>query len=138
MTADTHDATQPPRVLLVEDHDLLRHLIVSVLEAQASVETSASVEEAIEKAKASTFDALIIDISLGPGGNGLDVLKALRQDARYRTTPMIACTMYSTASAKKRLLEAGFDAYIAKPFEEAELQELVARLTTPSRRTRTK
>lgn len=106
-----------------------------MLHEQATVETSASASEALEKANARTFDVLILDISLGKGKSGVDVLKALRQDPRYQTTPMIACTMFSTASCKKRLLEAGFDAYLAKPFEEVELQQLVERLT-PARPTK--
>lgn len=126
---------QLPRILLVEDHDLLRQLISTMLQKQASVETSISAEEAIRMAKARTFDALILDIRLGNGGSGLDVLKTLRQDPQYRTTPIIACTTFATARDKRRLLAAGFDAYLSKPFEPAELQKLVKQLTTNSNET---
>lgn len=123
-----NEGAQLPRVLLVEDHDLLRRLISDMLNVQASVETSISAREAIEKARTQTFDALVLDISLGPGGNGIDVMTVLRQDPRYRTTPMIACTAIVGPGYEKRLLKAGFDAYLAKPFEPAELQQLVAEL----------
>lgn len=130
-----NDVKPLPRILLVEDHALTRRLMHDMLQERATVETSASAKEALEKANARIFDVLILDISLGKGKNGIDVLKTLRQDPQYQTTPMIACTTLSAASYKQRLLKAGFDAYLAKPFEEDDLHQLVKQLTAASRHT---
>lgn len=107
-----------------------------MLREQADVETSATAGEAVEKAKSKKFDVLIVDINLGIGGSGFDVLKTLRQDTRYRTTPMIACTAFAVAGDEERFLNAGFDAYLAKPFERDELRQLIRKLTTDHREDR--
>lgn len=125
-TSSAREEGQPrPRILLVENHDLLRRIIADILSKQAHVATSASADEAIEKARTQSFDLLILDISLGPEKDGIDVLNTLRRDPQYQTTPMIACTAIVAMGYEKRLLDAGFDAYLPKPFEPAELQQLI-------------
>ena len=125
--SDLSTASSPamPRILLVEDHDLTRQLIPAMLKREAEVEAVATVNDAIDRAENATFDLFLVDINLGPGGSGFDVLHAIRQHPDYKTTPVVACTAFAMAGDRERFLEAGFDAYLSKPFEKKQLQDVI-------------
>ena len=55
----------------------------------------------------------------------LALLRALRADERTRSIPCVAVTAFAATQDRQRALEAGFDAYISKPFRAKELIELV-------------
>lgn len=116
-----------PRILLVEDHDLTRQLIPAMLkrEAEVEVEVVATVDDAIERASSTPFDLLLVDINLGAGGSGFDVLHTLRQHPHYQSTPFVACTAFAMAGDRERFLDAGFDAYLSKPFGKEQLKHVI-------------
>jgi CheY-like chemotaxis protein len=62
-----------------------------------------------------------------PGEDGYSLIGKVRQLKQgMRTIPAIALTAYAGGEDRKRALEAGFDAYIAKPFDSRELLDCVA------------
>ena len=66
----------------------------------------------------------LIDLSM-PALDGWGLLRELRADERTRSVPCVAVTAFAANQDRLRALEAGFDAYISKPFRAKELIELV-------------
>ena len=58
---------------------------------------------------------ILMDISM-PNMNGWEMIKAIREDVDLQKTPVIALTAHAMAGDKEKILEAGCDGYISKPF----------------------
>jgi len=67
----------------------------------------------------------MLDINLGIGMDGLQLLQEIRKIDYYKNIPVIAVTAYAADSDKKEFLTKGFDKYISKPFTQAELHNLL-------------
>ena len=116
------------RVLVVEDEpDLLRVIAESLREDGYAVDTAADGEEALYKATAWEYDAVLLDVML-PKLDGWSVLRNLR---KVKRTPVLMLTARDTVSDRVRGLDAGADDYVVKPFS---LTELLARLRALIRR----
>jgi two-component system, cell cycle response regulator DivK len=112
------------RILVVEDDDKSRKLLVDVLGFHGFVVAAfSSGEPAIEDARASRPQAALLDIQL-PGLNGFQILTALRADAGA-SLPVLAVTASVMDHDRRKILDAGFDAYVAKPVN---IRELLATL----------
>jgi two-component system KDP operon response regulator KdpE len=112
------------RVLLVEDDRELRALLREALEVEGyHVNAAASLADAqAQLAHASeSIDLVLLDLGL-PDGDGQTLLASLRRD---RSTPVIVISARDSEGSKIRLLDAGADDYLAKPFS---IGELLARL----------
>ena len=73
-------------------------------------------------------DLLILDVML-PGRNGFEVLKAVEADARLRALPVIGADRQDPGRTTAQLAEElGADAYVTKPFSNADIVEQVRRL----------
>ena len=75
------------------------------------------------------YDAVLLDINLGGARDGVDVLGELRMVPGYERVPAVAVTAYSMPGDKERFMEAGFDAYLGKPFTPEQLQEVLVQLS---------
>jgi CheY-like chemotaxis protein len=117
-----------PRILLTEDDEAIAFLVQKQLEDCAHVEVAARYEEAIDKANSSEYDAFLIDVNLGFGKSGVDLLKQLREHPRYAQVPIATLTAYSMAGDREKFLKEGFDYYISKPFTRTELRLLIAHM----------
>ena len=119
-------------VLLVEDEPDTLMLFKTTLEAQgARVRPAATAAEAIAIADEWQPRLLLTDIGL-PGIDGYALLRAIRDKAAHRTIAAIAVTAYARLDDRARVLAAGFDAYVSKPVDPADLvRTLVAVLAAP-------
>ena len=116
------------RVLVVEDEpDLLRVVAATLREDGYAVDTAADGEEALYKATAWEYDAVVLDVML-PKLDGWSVLRRMREVKR---TPVLMLTARDTVADRVRGLDAGADDYVVKPFS---LTELCARLRALIRR----
>lgn len=107
------------RILVVEDEDKLRRALQRGLQEHGhAVIAVADAEEGRAQAAVGAFDCLILDRML-PGGDGLEVLGALR--AAGLQTPALILTARAEIEERVRGLDAGADDYLAKPFAWAEL-----------------
>jgi len=116
------------RILVVDDQPTNRQLLKEILEPLGFI-----VEEAIDGtqavAKASHFAPHIILMDLVmPGMDGVKATRILRQTCPPKSTVIIGLSASAFAEDKLRFLEAGVDAFIAKPFREHELFDGLARL----------
>lgn len=117
------------RIFLVEDNEDNRLLAGVILRARYEVVEFADGYSALEGIRAAPPDLVLLDISL-PGMDGMQVLAELRADSELATIPVIALTAHAMRGDRERLLEHGFDAYVAKPIlEEEDLFAEIERLT---------
>ena len=113
-------------ILVVEDHDDARELIVGVLEAAgARVLSASTVQEALGSAAAVRPDMLVTDLGL-PGEDGFALLARIREMAPE--IPALALTAYARAADRDRVLAAGFQQHVVKPVDPHQLLALIARL----------
>lgn len=112
-------------LLVVEDDDINLSVIVAFLVKEYNIDTATNGLEAIEKANAKKFDAILMDINLGSGITGIDVVKTLRKNSEYANTPIIAITAFAMDGDKEEFLAGGCTDYISKPFTRNELLALI-------------
>ena len=87
---------------------------------------AADAEEALDVLKADEgFDVIVSDVAM-PGISGFDLCERVRQDERHRTTPLVLVTALASDEDRRRGLDAGADAYIAK--QEFDHEVLVAKV----------
>jgi CheY-like chemotaxis protein len=113
------------RILIVEDDEKSRRLLTDVLAFHGyEVAAACSGEEGVRHAAAAAPDAALLDIQL-PGISGFEVLAALREPACGKRMPVVAVTASVMDQDRKKILAAGFDAFISKPVN---IRELLATL----------
>ena len=61
--------------------------------------------------------------------DGIAVTKQLRQNEKYKSTPIVAVTAYSMMEDQKKIFEAGCSHYVGKPFTRKELLELISSIS---------
>lgn len=117
----------PVRILIADDYEDNRELLrLILLAADYEVLEARDGEECVTLAQLHLPELLMIDLSM-PKLDGWEVLQALRGNRRTSDIPCIAVTAYAEAD-RNRALEAGFNAYLTKPFRVGSLLEVVASL----------
>jgi two-component system OmpR family response regulator len=117
------------RVLIVEDHVKMASLIRRGLRKEGmAVDVVGDGEEGVARAKATEYDAIILDVML-PGIDGFEVCRRLRADGIW--SPILMLTARDAVKDRIAGLDHGADDYLTKPFSYA---ELLARLRALVRR----
>lgn len=124
---DCERQTRTLEILLVEDNEDIRTLLVSRLEQMGNrVIEEDNGTDGIERAVAARPEVAVIDIGL-PGADGYEVARQIRErlgDGIY----LIAVTGYGQPEDRKKALDAGFDAHLTKPVTSEQLQEVFDRM----------
>jgi len=114
------------RILLVEDDEILADgLSRSLRQAGYAVDHLVSGQSADTALGFESFDLLILDLGL-PGLSGIEVLKRLR--ARQSGIPVLILTATDSVEQRVKMLDAGADDFMAKPFALSELEARVRAL----------
>ncbi len=109
-------------ILLVEDHKDSAEVMSRLLRDKGySVETCATVADALAIASERRFNLVLSDIGL-PDGTGVDLIKQLRQ---HSSIPAIALTGFGMDQDISRYKEAGFDAHLTKPVNFQKLEMII-------------
>ena len=123
--------TTNARLLLIDDDARLTAMVVDYLQSNGfDVTTAGSLAAGRELLRQHAFDALLLDLML-PDGDGLDLTRELRADARTRRLPLLMLTARGEPPDRIVGLEIGADDYLPKPFEP---RELLARVKALLRR----
>lgn len=123
------DATEPARVLVVEDDaELVAMLSTLLTEAGYVVDTALDGQRALHLALTRGYDVLVVDRGL-PAIDGLDLLGRLR--SRAVSTPVLVLSALANPADRVAGLDAGAEDYLGKPFD---VDELLARLRALRRR----
>src|ERR1700678_2583618 len=111
-------------ILVVDDEATLRETLTRSFSREGhSVTSVADGAAAIERATHEHFDVVLLDVALGPGPNGYEVCRTLRD--RRNVVPIIMLTALDTEADAVHGLEAGADDYVTKPFGLAELRSRI-------------
>lgn len=116
------------RILIVEDNPANLKLAEFILN-RAGHQTLAAGDgsEGIAVARRERPDLILMDVQM-PGMDGLGATRLLKQDAATAAIPIIALTALVMKGDAERILAAGCDAYLAKPYSHAQLTAAVASL----------
>jgi DNA-binding NarL/FixJ family response regulator len=114
------------RILLVDDHPIVRHGIKQVLTSAfdpALVGEAATAEEGMSELRTTDWDVMVLDLSL-PGTSGLDLLKDLRRERPG--LPVLVLSMHPADQFARRAMNAGASGYLTKDSAPGELVRAVS------------
>jgi CheY-like chemotaxis protein len=108
------------KVLVVEDVDFNRELVVQLLEDKYHVIEAVNGQEGVELADQDRPDLILMDLSL-PVMDGWEATRRLKANDDLRSIPVIALTAHAMKGDEEKALAAGCDDYVVKPLDEDEL-----------------
>ena len=109
------------QILIVEDNETNMKLFRDVLMASGHRTLEATTGgQAVELATAHSPDLVLMDIQL-PDIGGVEALGRLRADERTASLPVVALTAQAMDGDRERFLAAGFNGYVSKPVNVADL-----------------
>jgi excisionase family DNA binding protein len=118
-----HAATLRVTILLVDDEEVTRQFLVAALQSpQRQLLTAASGEEALEIAKRSDLDLVLLDLIM-PGINGVETFRQLH--ALRPQLPVVIVTGYPDSDLMQKALEIGPFTMINKPVDVSQIQKVV-------------
>jgi two-component system, cell cycle response regulator DivK len=120
-------AVQKPVVLVVDDNeDNLSLLAFLVEQLDCTILTAVDGQTALDLARSYQPVLILLDMML-PDIDGIEVLSRLRQSSLTATIPVIAVTAMARSQDRERILSAGCDEYVTKPFNVDEIEALLLR-----------
>ena len=127
-TADPQRKTRTARVFVVEDSELIRERLLSMLTGMSSVEVVGHAEtaaDAIAGILAARPDVVVLDIKL-KAGSGIEVLRTIKR--RFAKPAVIMLTNYATEVYRSKCLEAGAEYFLDKTNEFEQLRPIIDEL----------
>ena len=118
------------KILIVEDVEYNRDLLVQLLEEEYEVVTAADGAAGIEAAARERPDLILMDLSL-PGVDGWEATRRLKARPETEAIPVIALTAHAMQGDEERARACGCDDYLTKPIDEDQLFAKLARLLGP-------
>ena len=113
------------RVLCIEDKVSNMRLVGRIVEAEKhDFLSAADGPAALGLIEQERPDLILLDINI-PGVDGLEIARRLKANAALSTIPIIATTANVLIGDRERCLEAGCDAYLPKPLDVRELQDVL-------------
>ena len=124
------------KIVVAEDDDAIAHLVNMALgDAGYLCLRAHDGEEALRLVRAHDPDLLVLDVMM-PRVDGLEVARRLKSDVMWSRTPILMLTALGGVDQQVEGLEAGADAYMAKPFNLREFAARVKALIRAARRER--
>ena len=112
------------KILVVEDNDFNRDLVVQLLEDMYHVIEAVNGKEGVEVAKRERPDLILMDLSL-PVMDGWQATRALKAIDALHSIPVIALTAHAMVGDEEKAFAAGCDEYLVKPLDEDELMQRI-------------
>lgn len=118
-------------ILIVDDSSSLRVVVSIALKgAGYDVIEACDGKDALTKLTGQKIHMIISDVNM-PNMDGISLVKAVKQLAAYKFTPIIMLTTESQDDKKKQGQEAGAKAWVLKPFKPDQLLGVVQKLVLP-------
>jgi chemosensory pili system protein ChpA (sensor histidine kinase/response regulator) len=122
------EITRQPLVMVVDDSITMRKVTSRVLDNHSiEVMTAQDGIDAIEQLHDRVPDLMLLDIEM-PRMDGYELLEHIRADARLRHVPIVMITSRAGQKHRTKARKAGANAYLTKPYQEAELVEQVSEM----------
>jgi DNA-binding response OmpR family regulator len=114
-------------LLVVEDDETIRNMLRDLFAKRFRILEACDGEQALDfLGRGERVDVVICDIGL-PRVNGVDLVRTMKRDPRWRMVPVIIATAHTSAMDTLRGINAGARAIIHKPFKVREMVEKVER-----------
>jgi len=124
---DEDAPSDAPEVLVVDDEAEMRGYLQDLLGPTYRIATAATGAEALDRLRDQPPDLVISDVAM-PEMDGISLCRHIRDDEALRPLPVLLLTGRQEAEARRSGIEAGADAYVAKPFDPAELEARIENL----------
>ena len=116
------------QILLVEDNPVNQKVVLAMLRKRGyGVDVAGDGLSALEALRKRAYSLVLMDVQM-PGLDGLETTRRIRAEQRYRALPIVAMTAHAMSGDKERCLEAGMNAYLAKPVDQRNLIRVVSEL----------
>jgi DNA-binding response OmpR family regulator len=113
------------RILLAEDEEVLRMLVVDTLEDEDyEVDEASDGMEAVQLLESNAYDLIILDYMM-PGYTGLEIIRKIQSSEIKNQGKILMLSAKSQQFEQERILEAGADYFMAKPFSPLKLIEKI-------------
>lgn len=118
-------------IFIVEDDRMNRMVLQKILQKTGQVTMAVDGDETMKiiserYKKGHLFQVMLFDINLPSPWDGIKLMQTIRADYKeYRYIPFIAQTAYAMAGDREKMLESGFDDYLAKPINKNELVTII-------------
>ncbi len=121
------------KILIIEDSPTMRQLIAFALKRLPGVRIVEAHDgvDGLKKLSSDKFDLILTDINM-PVMDGLKLVSLVRNDANYRTTPIVVITTEGAQEDRDRALALGANDYITKPIQANRILELARSLLKPA------
>ncbi|MBI5404516.1 MAG: response regulator [Ignavibacteriae bacterium] len=116
---------KPLNVLFVEDNPSNQYVFKKFIEDVVNVDFASTGENALEFVKIKHYDLIFMDINLGPGMDGIETLKKIRETEGKENLIVAALTGYAMENDREHFLSCGFDYFIVKPFGKNDLLNVI-------------
>ncbi|HKB86078.1 MAG TPA: response regulator [Ignavibacteriaceae bacterium] len=110
------EKTSFKKILIVEDDALTRDIMKRQLDKFYRIDFAVDGKEALDLFEQNNYALILMDINLGIGKNGIEVMKEIRKSEKGTNTAVVAITAYGNFGDKESFIDAGFDNYISKPW----------------------
>lgn len=107
--------------MLVDDDVNIFYLIKVLLGKEYEVDCFNTAKTAINAVSENQYNLMLVDINLGSGMSGIDVLQEIRNIDKCKNVPVIAITAFAMLGDREEFLNMGFNEYISKPFNKTQL-----------------
>ena len=116
-------------VLIVEDSPTMRQLIAFALKRIRGVRIVEANDgvDGLKKLSSERFDLILTDINM-PIMDGLKLVSLVRNDANYKTIPIVVITTEGAQEDRERALALGANDYITKPIQPTKILEVARNL----------
>lgn len=112
-------------ILVTDDNEINRLLATTILRAHhVNCEEAVNGIDAIEKISHHNYDLILMDVQM-PIMDGMEAVEIIR-NKMLNKTPIIALTALALKGDNQKCLDAGFNDYLSKPFEESQLLKIVS------------
>ena len=114
-----------PNILYVEDDEIGREIVALFLKDRYKVDLAGNSDDALNKLAKINYSAILLDINLGRGLSGIELVKEIRRLPKYDRVPIIAVTAYTMREDQTNFLNSGCTHYISKPFNRKALVSIL-------------
>lgn len=122
-------ANKNMRILIVDDFSTMRRIIKNLLNDLGYINTAEAEDgnSALTALAQSQFDFVVTDWNM-PGMTGIELLRAIRADDRFKTLPVLMVTAEAKREQIIEAAQAGVNGYIIKPFTAQTLEEKLGKI----------
>ncbi|MDD4928665.1 MAG: response regulator [Gallionella sp.] len=122
------NSPQQPTILVVDDDEINRRLLLSLLDAAGyAVRTASGGQEALTAVSGQQPDLILLDVRM-PDMDGFEVTRRLKSNARSASIPIVLLTALEDHESRLKGLEAGAEEFLTRPVDRAELQVRIKNL----------